>query len=67
MSHQVKDLIQCFPDEDEHLMKLCGQKPKAMSVEALLMLMKCSPPMVRQRDGWRCRIAGRDRARDTRQ
>ena len=41
---QVQDLIQCFPDEDEHLQKFCQWHPKSMLVKELVTMMQCPPP-----------------------
>ena len=41
---QVQDLIQCFPDEDEHLQKFCQWHPKRMLVKELVTMMQCPPP-----------------------
>ena len=40
---QVQDLIECFPDEDEHLQKFCQWHPKSMLVKKLVTMMKCPP------------------------
>ena len=42
--HQVQDLIECFPDEDEHLQKFCQWHPKSMLVKELVAMMQCPPP-----------------------
>ena len=39
----MQDLIQCFPDEDEHLQKFCQWHPKGMTVQELLSIMQCPP------------------------
>ena len=39
--HQVKDLIDSFPDSDKHLMKFCKWHPESMTMKELLNLMKC--------------------------
>ena len=38
---QVLDLIECFPDEDQHLMKFCQWHPKSMLVKELVTMMQC--------------------------
>ena len=54
---EVKDLIDCFPDEDEHLMKFCTWRPNGMTVKELLNILQCSPPAESQGDdmssGWK--------------
>ena len=40
---QVQDLIECFPDEDQHLQKFCQWRPKGMRVEELVTLMERPP------------------------
>ena len=37
----MQDLIECFPDEDEHLQKFCQWHPKSMLVEELVTMMQC--------------------------
>ena len=39
----MQDLIECFPDEDEHLQKFCQWHPKSMLVKKLVTMMKCHP------------------------
>ena len=46
---QVQDLIECFPDEDEHLQKFCQWHPKSMLVKELVTMMQCPPPSQRVR------------------
>ena len=50
---QVQDLIECFPDEDEHLQKFCQWHPKSMLVEELVTMMQCPPRRVRESAGVR--------------
>ena len=40
----MQDLIECFPDEDEHLQKFCQWHPKSMLVNELVTMMQCPPP-----------------------
>ena len=42
---QVRELIGCFPDEDEHLLRLSHYKPKSMTIEKLMSLLTCPPSM----------------------
>ena len=52
----MQDLIECFPDEDEHLKKFCFQKsPRRMPVEELLTMLKCPPPAESERASDRVR------------
>ena len=41
---QVQDLIECFPDEDEHLQKFCQFHPTRMTVTELVTMTQCLPP-----------------------
>ena len=54
---QVQDLIECFPDEDEHLQKFCQWRPKSMMVKELVTMMQCPPPA----DPWIVRVRERER------
>ena len=54
---QVQDLIECFPDEDEHLQKFCQWHPKSMTVKKLVTMMQCPPPA----EPWRPRVRERER------
>ena len=49
---QVQDLIECFPDEDEHLQKFCQWQPKSMLVKELVTMMQCPPPA----EPWKLRV-----------
>ena len=46
----MQDLIDCFPDEDEHLMKFCQWHPKGMTVQELLTILQCPPSGETQRE-----------------
>ena len=39
---QVQELIDVFPDEDEHLKMICKGHPESMTVEELMTILKCS-------------------------
>ena len=43
---QVHELIDCFPDEDEHLPRFTRYKPKTMTINELKSLLTC-PPLIR--------------------
>ena len=48
--HQVQDLIECFPDEDEHVQKFCQGHPENMLVQELVTMLQCPPRRVRERE-----------------
>ena len=40
---EVQDLIECFPDTQQHLKQLARSQPKKMTIEKFTSLLKCPP------------------------